>query len=262
METISKHIAEGFAKGELYAALAYDATDRFGGMAIKAIRFNPASASSVALSIYGTMAKAIDIGDSDPLTTATSGQVTVKCRSYYSALTGSHTGCQYVSKLTGDGANSSFITAIKAWAELEGAQTNIGTTQGVYAMEAYTRISGTAYNTSLTACSMKATIDGTGTLTAFGHACVLWLDNKLPTIAAGEHSIIYMTNNNSGSRTIGQAIYLYGVYVTNLINLNGCTSGGMVSNASASALHGTLSKKIKISIDGVTYYLLASTTPT
>jgi len=39
-QTISKHIGEGFGKGELYAALAYDATDAFGGMKIKALMLN------------------------------------------------------------------------------------------------------------------------------------------------------------------------------------------------------------------------------
>jgi len=34
-QTIKKSIGEGFAKGELYAALAYDETDRFGGLRIK-----------------------------------------------------------------------------------------------------------------------------------------------------------------------------------------------------------------------------------
>lgn len=43
METISKHIGEGFGKGELYAALTYDSTDNFGGMCIKQVRFNPAT---------------------------------------------------------------------------------------------------------------------------------------------------------------------------------------------------------------------------
>ena len=31
-ETISKHLGEGHGKGELYAALAYDTSDAFGGM--------------------------------------------------------------------------------------------------------------------------------------------------------------------------------------------------------------------------------------
>ena len=39
-ETISKHIGEGFGKGELYAALAYDAGDAFGGMKIKNVMFD------------------------------------------------------------------------------------------------------------------------------------------------------------------------------------------------------------------------------
>jgi len=39
-ETISKHIGEGFGKGELYAALAYDSGDVFGGMKIKSIMHN------------------------------------------------------------------------------------------------------------------------------------------------------------------------------------------------------------------------------
>ena len=39
-QTIAKHIGEGFGKGELYAALAYDATDAFGGMKIKALMLN------------------------------------------------------------------------------------------------------------------------------------------------------------------------------------------------------------------------------
>jgi len=38
-QTITKHIGEGFAKGELYAALAYNAADAFGGMKIKGIAF-------------------------------------------------------------------------------------------------------------------------------------------------------------------------------------------------------------------------------
>jgi len=39
-QTIKKAQGEGWGKGELYAALAYDATDRFGGMKIKALMLN------------------------------------------------------------------------------------------------------------------------------------------------------------------------------------------------------------------------------
>ena len=45
-QTITKHIGEGFAKGELYSALAYDANDNFGGMQIKGIKISPAAGSA------------------------------------------------------------------------------------------------------------------------------------------------------------------------------------------------------------------------
>jgi len=45
-QTITKHIGEGFARGELYAALAYDANDVFGGMQIKGIKISPAAGSA------------------------------------------------------------------------------------------------------------------------------------------------------------------------------------------------------------------------
>jgi len=57
-ETIKKHIGEGFGKGELYAALAYDSSDAFGGMQIKQLRFSPASTAN-AIEIAGTCTRGI-----------------------------------------------------------------------------------------------------------------------------------------------------------------------------------------------------------
>ncbi len=55
MQTISKHIGEGFGKGELYAALAYNSSDGFGGMAVKQVRFNPtASTTAITIGVSGT----------------------------------------------------------------------------------------------------------------------------------------------------------------------------------------------------------------
>ena len=58
METISKHLGEGFGKGELYAALAYDPSDAFGGMAVKSMYFNKtiAAATERAITIASTTA--------------------------------------------------------------------------------------------------------------------------------------------------------------------------------------------------------------
>lgn len=103
--------------------------------------------------------------------------------------------------------------------------------------------------------------DDTVTWTSGNIACI-YCDNLIDediSGIAGEADLIRLANHGTG---MDNAINVYGPFVTNLFLLGGCSTGGMVSAASASALHGTLSKKIKISIDGVTYYLLASTTPT
>ena len=62
-QTIRKSIGEGFAKGELYAALAYDTTDRFGGMKIKGISFSITAGTS-----------AIQVGDSTTAQTLTASE--------------------------------------------------------------------------------------------------------------------------------------------------------------------------------------------
>lgn len=56
--TITKYIGESFNKGELYAALAYDSSDAFGGMAVKAMYFNKAIATATerAITIVSTTA--------------------------------------------------------------------------------------------------------------------------------------------------------------------------------------------------------------
>ena len=58
METITKHIGEGFGKGQLYAALAYDSSDAFSGMAVKSMYFNKtlAAATERAITIASTTA--------------------------------------------------------------------------------------------------------------------------------------------------------------------------------------------------------------
>lgn len=104
------------------------------------------------------------------------------------------------------------------------------------------------------------TSDATPTLTT-GHITCLYLDNLCNDVdladTAGVNSFIYMANN-SGGKDMDDAIYLYGPDVLNFIRFQGCTS--IVSSTYTTPLHGTLCKKIKISLDGTTYYLLASTT--
>lgn len=79
--TITKYIGVGFNKGELYAALAYDTTDAFGGVKIKGISFSPVAGKP-----------AINIGDS---TTAWTALYTDKAISIYSTCASTNTSTNF-----------------------------------------------------------------------------------------------------------------------------------------------------------------------
>ena len=85
------------------------------------------------------------------------------------------------------------------------------------------------------------------------HVTSCWLDSHQANAVTGEHDLLYMTNN--GAAQMDQAIYIYGGNkITNLLRLS--TVSGMVA---ATATTSGTSKKIKIIIDGTTYYLNAYT---
>ena len=83
------------------------------------------------------------------------------------------------------------------------------------------------------------------------HVTSLWLDSHQANAVTGEHDLLYMSNN--GAAVMDQAIYVYGGdKITNLLKLS--TVSGMVSDTAETA---GASKKIKIDIDGSTFYLNA-----
>jgi len=128
-ETISKHIGEGFGKGELYAALAYDSSDVFGGMQIKSIKFSPVAGKP-----------AINVGDS---TTAWTALYTDKAISIYSTCASVNASSSFEPVLintvmTGAGqvggrvrVNMETDVALGAWANALKASIDFSTTGSV-----------------------------------------------------------------------------------------------------------------------------------
>lgn len=257
MQTITKHIGEGFARGELYAALAYDATDQFGGMTVKQIRFNPASGaipirvtkSDAGISIYVNS------------TATASGSYGV-----YSLVTGTYTsgGCWAVyGDITWSHATSGYPTLYGVCGRATVNDNYTGGTGYVYAVSGQLHFTNDAIinngSSVFAALCGVITSDASPTFTT-GHITCLYLDNlcndtDLADIA-GVNSFIYMANN-SGGKDMDDAVYLYGPDVSNFIRFQGCTS--IVSSTYTTPLHGTACVKIKISIDGTTHYVLAST---
>lgn len=109
------------------------------------------------------------------------------------------------------------------------------------------------------------TASGSPTFTA-GDVCGLYVDNLVTNemaASSGDISFLRLANHGNGSSrsTIDQAIYIYGVKVTNLFEFNSAIGGGGFVSAFGGTAHGGTIKKVAITIDGSAYFLLASTAP-
>jgi hypothetical protein len=95
-------------------------------------------------------------------------------------------------------------------------------------------------------------VEASAAITA-SHVCSQWLDSHQANTVTGSHQLAYWTNN--GAAVMDQALYLYGGNsITAFAEFDTC--GGMVSDGAAV---GATVKKIKITVDGATFYLNALT---
>jgi hypothetical protein len=94
--------------------------------------------------------------------------------------------------------------------------------------------------------------EGGGAITA-SHVASLWADSHRDTAVTGSHELIYGSNN--GSASLDQVMYFSG-QAEALLHLN--TAGGPALNyVSDTAETAGASKKIKILIEGATFYINA-----
>jgi len=104
-----------------------------------------------------------------------------------------------------------------------------------------------------------------GTYTAANHVSAGWFDWQVNTSLSGVSSseILYLSNNaDNSTNNPDHMIYAYAPYVTNFFKMDNAGNGGMVSATYSTPVHAGTCKKIRIDLDGDTYYLLASTAPT
>lgn len=93
-------------------------------------------------------------------------------------------------------------------------------------------------------------IEASAAITA-SHVASIWADSHQANAVTGEHELIYASNN--GAATMDSVMYIYGGdKITNLLKLK--TVSGMVSDTAETS---GASKKIKIDIDGTTFYINA-----
>lgn len=239
-QDIKKSIAEGWGKGELYAALHYDEDDAFGGMKIGPIRIQGQ------LKVHNR-----------PLTT---NVFAVEIKADVKNSTGTYTGALQCVTRSYPTTDTTAVTVSSGYFSTElhsGDTMTAGYLIGIYSQAVN---QGTCNGAGIMITPQWNLITDNGVYTSISHMNALWLDSHLTkTITSGNLEFLYITNN--GTSTFDNAIYIYGSNaITNLLAINTCS--GMVSaDIGATAIHKTVCKSIKIDLDGTTFYLLASTAP-
>lgn len=179
----------------------------------------------------------------------------VQIKTEFTGTATEHFANQITADWTAAGVSSGGLRADYALARLAATYTMAGTAN-LLGAENLLQFDGTVNGSGLHAGNYSAILAGAGTLTAVGHLAARWADSHLAAApGSGNLSFDYISNN--GAAQFGQVWYVYGGdKITNLMALD--TVAGMVAAGGTGAPSGTV-KKIKMLIDGVAYYLVAST---
>ena len=213
--------------------------------------------------VAGTIShKFFGIGSDTALTTATTALTAFKIQSNFSG-NGYHFGQWNICKYTLDGASYGSVRSVVGQVDLSATQTTVGTAQQLIGVHGRAKVSGVAYNSGLFVAGVLGQVLAGGTWTATDKVAAGWFDWQLASaVTAGDTMLLYLTNNaNNASYNPTSVMFIYAPYMTNLFYLQGGTVGGLMVSADigATAIHKTVCRAIRISIDGTAYYLLAST---
>jgi hypothetical protein len=176
----------------------------------------------------------------------TTSEYNTQLRSEFIGTSGTHWGIDSETHLNANGTAS--IRGVQGVAKLStGYTSTAGTLIGSYGQA---RADGTFNAAGGFLIGQYGLIEASAAVTA-SHVASIWADSHQANAVTGEHELIYASNN--GAATMDSVMYVYGGdKVTNLLKLK--TVSGMVSDTAETA---GASKKIKIDIDGTTYYLNA-----
>lgn len=175
----------------------------------------------------------------------TTAEYNTQLRSEFIGTSGTHWGIDSETHLNADSTAS--IRGVQGVAKLSATFTCTGGTLiGTYGQ---VRADGTMAGSGFMA-GLYGLVEASAAITA-SHVAAGWLDSHQINEVTGNFELLYMTHN--GSATMGQAMYIYGGnHITNLFKLD--TVSGMVADT---ATTDGASKKIKIDIDGSTFFINA-----
>lgn len=232
--TITKYIGQGYGKGELYAALAYDSSDSFGGMLIKNVKFDP---------VAGT--PAIQVGDS---TTGWTALYTDKAISIYSTCASvdastSFEPALFYTTLTGIGQVGGRVRVFMTTDVALGGWSNALKGEVTYGASGRTTGLGSAICAEMTLSA--------GTSSGTYAPLEIELNMGASGVTGTETSLIYMSVNDAAATTFDDNGCLF--------SLNGVTAGAndvfYLADLTVTKADGLL----KIKVNGTTYYMFVTT---
>jgi len=234
-QTISKHIGEGFGKGELYAALAYNSSDAFGGMQIKGVKFSPVAGIP-----------AIQVGDSTTAWTALYGDRAI---SIYSTCADAGTGNAmpvYISAtMTGAGGLGRAIEAVLDVNARLGSYSN--------AIKGYIDFTGGSV-AGLGSAICAEMLMGGASMPAAGNYAPLEIELVTPEGWLGVQVASFAHMQVSGNAT-AMGIFETNGHLFNIVGLTADTGHMFHTVATPTATHG-----LRIMIAGVGYDIMLKAT--
>lgn len=177
----------------------------------------------------------------------------IQIRTTYTPSSGSHWGLDAETHLipTTGSTGTASVRSVQGVAVLDATYTaTAGTLIGVYGQA---RSDGTFNAAGGFMAGLYGLIEASAAITA-SHVCSLWVDSHQANAVTGSHELIYATNN--GAATMDSVMFVYGGdKIANLMKFDTCA--GMIADATGESM--TITKKIKIDVDGATLYLQAGT---
>lgn len=234
---------------------------------------------------WGPSEDNILMGIATNYTTATSARPRVRIDSDYSGLTGNHNGLDVRCGATAAGEAIPIVRAIHGYGFQTGVRTAIGGWNLITGVAGIMSLNGTVNNsTGFYTGGFFQAMEGGGTLTEVAHMCALWADFAASTMPAkrgggvghagqGGCEILYLTCNQAVA--LDSAIHIKLFPDEDCIGANAmfffedCYFGGASGTPIRDGGTGNKTiktgddwKKIRISIDGAEFWLIACNDPT
>ena len=195
-------------------------------------------------------------------TQGTSALPTVDVQSIFSSASGFHVGAQFYGDLTGVGTGS--VYALRGHADNSATQ-HPTQTPSQYLAGVHGRVinSGEWDNSNAIIAGVFAQVLNGGIYTKVSMLNCLWADwQNTVTVSAGTKNMLYITNNST--QAVDNAFYFkgggIGGSISNFAYFDACgINDGMIRYQNLHESHSGTYRNIRIQIDGVRYWLIAST---